>query len=315
MSLSLITRWIASCLLLACVTDAFAETYETLDGKVLNGPPISITRDGVAFRDATGSQGERVGYTNLTQASIQELLKNPKAKKFAEPFLEMSIDSTNSNRPPIEIKPFERLERPDPQGGVLKLASSSFGLVFLLLLVVANLYSAYEVGIFRNYNPWMVLGISLVLPVLTQIVFLCLPTYVPKSVSEPVDATASHVPTFATSGGAPSAERQAAAAAAASSAAAGAEAGGGLPVYKRGEFTFNKRFFETKLPGFFGIRPSDAEKGLVFEIKTNKGNLVCNRVVRATAAEVCLQVMRASSVEEVNVPFTDVLEITIKSRS
>lgn len=312
MSFSLITRWIASCFLLAGLMDASAETYETLDGKVHNGPPISITRDGVAFRDATGSQGERVGYTNLTQASIQELLKNPKAKKFAEPFLEMTIDSTNSNRQPIEVKPFERLDRPDPQGGLFKLGSSSFGMVFLLLLLIANLYSAYEVGIFRNYNPWMVLGISVVLPVLTQIVFLCLPTYVPKSVSEHVDATAAHVPTFATAGGAPGAERQAAAAAAA---VAAAEAGTSLPVYKRGEFTFNKRFFETKLPGFFGVRPSDAEKGLVCEVKTNKGAMICNRIVRASAADVCLQVMRNSSLEEVTVPFTDISEITIKPRS
>lgn len=312
MSFSPILRWITSGLLFAGLTSAFAETYETLDGKLLNGPPLSITRDGVAFRDASGSQGERVGYTNLTQAAIQELLKNPKARKFAEPFLEMPIDSTNSNRQPIELKPFDRLERPDSQGGLSKLGSSSFGVIFLLLLVLANLYSAYEVGIFRNYNPWMVLGISVILPVVTQIGFLCMPTHVPKSVSEHVDATAAHVPTFTTTGGSPGAERQAAAAAAI---AASPTAVAGLPVYKRGEFTFNKRFFETKLPGFFGLRPSEAEKGLVCEVKTVKGTLICNRVVRATAAEACLQILSGSSIEEVNVPFTDIVEITIKQLS
>ena len=88
-----------------------------------------------------------------------------------------------------------------------------------------------------------------------------------------------------------------------------------MPVYKRGEFTFNKRFFETKLPGFFGIRPSDAEKGLVCEVKTNKGTLICNRVVRAMPAEAFLQVLRNSSTEEVSVPFADIVEIAIKQRS
>lgn len=314
MSFSLLTRWVASLLLVAGIVELSAETYETLDGKTLQGPPISITRDGVAFRDASGSQGERVGYTNLTQASIQELIKNPKAKKFAEPFLEISIEAGNTNRPVFEVKPFERLDRPDPQGGIGKLGTSSIGMVFLLLLLIGNLYSAYEVGVFRNYNPWMVLGISVVAPVLTQIIFLCLPTYVPKSAEEHVDATAAHVPTFASAGGAPGA----AAAAAASQAAAEAAVGTGptgLPIYKRGEYTFNKRFFETKMSGFFGIRPSDAEKGLVCDIQTNKGHLTCNRVVRVTPAEVCLQVMRNSTIEEVNVVFTDILQIEIKQRS
>ncbi len=308
-SFSPFIRWFA-CLVFLAGTIAFsADTYELLDGRVLTGPPQSITKDGVVFKESS----DRIGYTNLSQTALQELLKNPRAKKFAEPFLEMPLDGTNANRVSIEIRDFERIQRPDPNGGLKNLMSSGLGLFLVGLLMVANLYAGYEVGVFRNYSPWMVMGISLVLPVVTQIIFLCLPTYVPKVETTVVDATGEFVPDFAVVGS------NAPAAAAAAAAAAGGGAGGaasapGLPTYKRGEFTFNKRFFETKMAGFFGVRPTDAEKGLVFEVKANRGHLLCNRVVRVTPAEVCFQVLRGTSVEEVSLPFTDVMEIEIKQR-
>lgn len=299
---------------ITAVTPAIAaDNYELLDGKVISGAPISFTKDGVAFREASGDQGTRIGYTNLTQQALQELSKNPKGKRFIEPFLEAPLEaSALKGRTAFELKPHEMLDRPDRSGGLGKLASSGVGWLFILLLFAANLYSAYEVGIFRNYSPYMVMGIAFVLPVATQAVFLCLPTYVPKVEDEVVDATAAHVPSFS----APGSNQAAAAAAttAAAQAAGGAEPAG-LPRYKRGEFTFNKRFFETKLSGFFGVRPSDAEKGLVFNVRSNRGALLCNKVVRVTPAEATLQVVRGGTIEEVGLPFTEILEIEIQQRA
>jgi len=299
---------VACILILAATPARAADSYELLDGQVINGPPASFTKDGVAFREASGDQGPRIGYTNLTQAALQELAKNPKGKRHVEPFLEEPlVASAMKGRPAYELKPHEKIDRPDPKGGLSSMAGSGLGVLLLLLLYAANLFSAYEVGVFRNYSPWMVLGISFVLPVITQIVFLCLPTYVPKAAGEVVDATGAFVPGFAVTG-----SNQPAAQAAAAIQAAEAAA---FPRYKRGEFTFNKRFFETKLSGFFGIRPSDAEKGLVFSAKTSKGQLVCNRVVRVTPGEAVLQVLRGPTMEEVGVPYADFVEIEIQQRA
>src|SRR6185295_3003756 len=38
-------------------------------------------------------------------------------------------------------------------------------------------------------------------------------------------------------------------------------------VYERGQFIFNRRFFETKFSGFFGVVPRGAEKEMVIVIK------------------------------------------------
>ena len=292
-----------------------AESYELLDGNVITGPPVSFTKDGVAFREPSGDQGPRLGFTNFTQQALQELSKNPKGKRHVEPFLEAPIDASSvKGRPAYELKSYPKLKRPDPQGGLGKLMASGLGVVMVLFLVIANLYSAYEIGIFRNYSPFMVLGISVILPVITQIVFLCLPTHVPKASEHVVDATGAHVPGFSAPGSNQAANQAAAAAASAAGGHGPAEAAA-LPRYKRGEFTFNKRFFETKMSGFFGVRPSDVEKGLVFSVKTNKAQLPCNRVVRVTPAEVCLQVLRTNTIEELNVPFADIVEIEIKHRA
>lgn len=307
---------LACLILVSGLSSAFAQSFKLLDGQSVDGAPMSFTKDGVAFRDSSGNQGNRIGYTNFTQQALQDLLKNPKAKKaFIEPFLEVVVEESTNRvmRTKYELKPFERLERPDTKGGLGQLAGSSVGLFFLALLFAANLYSAYEVGIFRNYSPYMVLGIAFVAPVLTQIIFLCLPTYVPKHAAEEVDATGAHIPTFTTAGGAPGTQTSSAQSSGGHSGAAAAAPG--LPVYKRGEFTFNKRFFETKLSGFFGIRPTDAEKGLVFHIKSNKGQLLCNRVVRVSPADVTVQVLRGTTIEELGVPFTDVIEIEIRQNS
>ncbi|HAM73731.1 MAG TPA: hypothetical protein DCM86_19015 [Verrucomicrobiales bacterium] len=299
-------------MLLVGLLAATAETYELLDGQVMTGPPVSITKDGVAFRDSTGSQGARVGYTNLTQEALRELQKNPKAKKFVADFIEAPLDSTNKNRVAFELKPFERLEKPDAKSGLGGLAKSGLGFLILALLFAANLYSAYEVGIFRNYSPYMVAGISVILPIITQIVFVCLPTYVPKSEDHAANATSEHVPGFTTAGGAGGAHQEASPAAAA---AGGPAAPAALPHYKRGEFTFNKRFFETKMGGFYGVRAADAEKGYGFDLKSNRGVLTCSRIIRINPSEICLQVQRGATMEEVSLPFTEIIEIEIKKRA
>ncbi len=42
-------------------------------------------------------------------------------------------------------------------------------------------------------------------------------------------------------------------------------------IYQRGQFTFNRRFIETKFPGFFGVVRRDADKDMVLIIKSSRG--------------------------------------------
>ena len=51
-------------------------------------------------------------------------------------------------------------------------------------------------------------------------------------------------------------------------------------TYQRGQFTFNRRFFETKFPGFFGVVRRDSEKDLVLVVKSARGLYVGQRIAR-----------------------------------
>jgi hypothetical protein len=299
----------------AATSIVWAQRFELLDGQVLNGPPVAITKDGVNFRDPANDGTIKVPWTNLTQNALKELEKNPRAKKLVEPYLEIPLDAKDGAKPVIEVRDFERLQPPNPAWGLGKMFSSGLGWFFVVLLFSANLYAAYEIGIFRNYPPLLVCGLAAVLPVVIPAIFICLPTRIPPA-DEPAPevVAAAEAPLIMPS-------QQRAAAAAAAAAAQGAPdpsqqvATSENPSFKRGEFTFNKRFFETKMQGFFGINPSDTAKGLIFEVKTSNAIYLCNRIVNALPNELRLQVVNQQTIEEVGVPYNDVLEVQIKAAS
>ena len=82
-----------------------------------------------------------------------------------------------------------------------------------------------------------------------------------------------------------------------SGAVRGGEATPALPastVYQRGQFTFNRRFFETKFPGFFGVVRRDADRDMVLVIKSARGEYVGQRISRIAANDFHLQVQRGA---------------------
>ena len=85
-------------------------------------------------------------------------------------------------------------------------------------------------------------------------------------------------------------------------------------TYQRGQFTFNRRFFETKFPAFFGVVRRDAEKDLVLVIKSSRGEYAGQRISRIAANDLHLQVQRGHATEEVLVPFTEIQEIRLKHK-
>ena len=78
---------------------------------------------------------------------------------------------------------------------------------------------------------------------------------------------------------------------------------------------FNRRFFETKFSGFFGIVRPEADKDKVLQVKTARTLFVAERISRITASEVHFEVLRGGSRQEVMVPFAEIQEIKLKQKN
>jgi hypothetical protein len=215
----------------------------------------------------------------------------------------------------VVIKPPPRLERP-PNGSLLgALFHSSVGIFALLLIYAANLYAAYEIAVVRAYAPPMVCGIAAVAPFIGPVIFLCLPTRMDKPALETVEA--EPLPEAA---GDHASMADAPAGAAHSSlhiARPDAAATGSLPatqVFQRGQFTFNRRFLETKFSGFFGLIRRDAEKDLLLLIKSARGEYTVNRITRIAANDMHVEIRKGAATSEIQVPFAEIQEIQLKHK-
>ena len=96
--------------------------------------------------------------------------------------------------------------------------------------------------------------------------------------------------------------------------AAPAAAAAEIQTFKRGQFTFNRRFIETKFSGFFGMVRRDAEKNLVLVIKSARGEFIVTRISRIATNDLHADVHRGGASQEVQIPFSEILEIQIKPR-
>jgi hypothetical protein len=304
---------------------AAAATFQLNSGESIDGEPVSFNQQGVVIKKPDGNFAPRVGWTNLTQSTLKQLISNPKAKPFVEPFIEPDdVDPTGRDKKAaIEIKPKipDRLERPDPNAGFGALFASTITLLGFILIYAANIYAGYEVGVFRNYHPGLTCGVAAVVPILGPIVFACLPTRIQKSHDElAAEAMAAHKAAQAAheaalaAANAPSPEELAALEAAAVAAAAAAEAAAGpqIVAYTRGQTTFNRRFFETKFAGFLRLVPGEAEKDKVIYIKSARGEHVGPRLSRIQPNELFLQVRDGGATADVMIPFNEIYEVQVR---
>jgi hypothetical protein len=273
----------------------------------------------MAVKKPDGSYSEKVGWTNFTQAALKKLAGVAKAQPFIEPFLEPDEpESSKKAAPEITLKPVPRLQRPNPRAGFGAIFSSPLSVILMLILYVANLYAGYEVSLFRNYPPGWVCGLAAIVPLFGPILFLCLPTrlQVHSQVEEPdPGAPEEAAPVWDASADPahPSAEGAISAAPAASAATAAPR----LPppvVFQRGQTTFNRRFFETKLSGFLRIVPSEAEKDMVIRIRSARGEHTGNRISRIMPNELFLQVTKGGASADVVIPFTEIQEVQIRHK-
>ncbi|HUD48104.1 MAG TPA: hypothetical protein VMR33_14825 [Candidatus Baltobacteraceae bacterium] len=318
------------CALVIAAGAAAAATYKLADGSEITGDPISVTETGVVFEKPDGTDSERLSWDKLTPEALKELYaqdKSPHDRALLQPLVENLPEDTVKVKE-LAVKPVETPARPTQHLGVFAIFGSSVGWMIVLILYGATIYAAYEVALFRRQPVSTVCGLAAVpfFGVLSPIVFIAMPTKAPPPQMEET------APAAPAEEGAPAPEPAAYASRAAASpnrapigmpgAAAAAEAEAVPPasafpepvVFARGEYTFNRRFFETKFPGFFRAIRTEAEKDLVLLLKTSRGDFVGRRITRITPNELYLQVFNKDVTADEMIPFIEVMEVQIRHK-
>ena len=298
------------------LASSYALTFEYADGTKVEGEIVQGKPESLKIRVDAGKY-EDIAWDKLSQATLKELAGDPKLRleNFIQPYLEVP-DDERIKKTEVVIKEVPRLERPVKGSLLGAMFSSSVGLMVMLLLYTANLYAAYEVATVRAYPPAMVCGIAAVAPLVGPVVFLCLPTKLKSSEKlehevapeEATDSSPLAPESGATSETAPGGLHLAHAQPEGPAAQTPPE------IFKRGQFTFNRRFIETKFSGFFGMVRREADKDKILLIKTARGEYIATRISRIAANDMHVDVHRGHASQEVQIPFLEIQEIQLKHK-
>jgi hypothetical protein len=315
---------------------AHADTFQLTDGKTITGEPLTSTADETGMKIRTGDgEYQQVPWTSFSQDDLKKFQADDPKKlaPLVEPFIEIS-QAEKIKKTEVEIKPVPRLDRPASRSLFGAMFSTGVGAFVLLLLYAANLYAAFEVSVFRARPAALVCGVSAILPLIGPIIFLSMPTLMEPGAQEtdmdvptgaPQAAGAAHAAPSHGATASPPADSDPLAPEAGHAPTAGGlhiahteqAAASSLPEtqkFARGAFTFNRRFFETKFPGFFGVVKRDADKDLVLIVKAARGEYTGTRITRITGNDFHLEVHKGGASEEVLIPFTEIKEVQLKHK-
>ena len=311
--------------LATCLTGlASAETFQLDDGQVVTGEVVSPDEKGVRIRlpgggfaeikQQDGSRTQVIPWTKFSQEDLKLLATNPKTAKFAEPFIQAPSEK-KTERPEIILNPVPRLLRPESCSLLKALFSSSVGLALVFALYLANVYAGFEIAIYREQPPLLACGLAAAVPIVGPILFFCLPK---RLVAEP---DAAHLESQAvpeqpiTSDQKPPEEHHEASLKLVTSEDSETAQIPPTKIFSRGEFMFNRRFFETRFPGFFGIVRREADRDMVLIIKSARGQYVVQRITRISANDMHIQVASGPASQEVMIPFVEISEVIYKHKS
>jgi hypothetical protein len=326
------------CLILALIVFAIsaerlrADSYQLSTGETLNGEvlPTSANDAGVQVKVGEGEY-KKVPWDGFSQQDLRKFRENPKLEPFVEPFIVITPEE-RVKKTEVVIKPPPRLPHPAAQSLFGAMFSSGLGLFLLLVVYGATIYAGYEVAIFRAQPVPLVAGLSAIplLGALAPIIFLAMPTRL--QAAEPTwQASAAAAPPPETTPetvnpmqGEPTQQpaglRLADTAAHETQSAHGAtpaQAKPSLPAtqtFQRGQFTFNRRFIETKFAGFFGVVRHGGDKDMVLVVKAARGQYTCNRISRIAANDFHVEVQHGNASEEIMIPFQEIKEIQLKHK-
>ncbi len=289
-----------------------AGTFPLTDGGSVSGDVVKYDDTGVLIRTPEDA------YTNLTwtmfsQDALKQLAQNPKIKPFVSPFVVPPAQPRT--REQITIRAVSRLEEPPKASLFGALFSSSVGLMVMFLIYGANLFAAMEIAVFRARPIGMVMGVAAVLPVLGPIIFLSLPTQ-GGPVAEPAAEAEAETKPAPVAAAAPTLVQPPGGIHLASSSwqQAPSTEKAATQVFQRGQFMFNRRFFETKFPNFFSQIRREADKDMVLLVKTPRGQYEVNRITRIAANDLHFEVVHGAARQEVMVPFGEIQEVQLKHK-
>jgi hypothetical protein len=295
-----------------------AGDYPLTDGQTVIGEPISYSETGLIIRQSDGIVSTRIPWTKFTQSALTALAaeaKAPKDKAYVEPFIE-EVAEKEAKKKEIVIKQVELPVRPTGDIGFGAGFSSPLFVTILIILYFANIYGAFEIAFFKNQPAWMVCGMAAVAPVVGPLVFLCIPGRRDAMALTTMEAPAPFVEEVVAAGDSTRSTGN-------TTLESGENAAESVPatptfpdpiIFRRGEFSFNRRFFETKLAGFFRLVPGEAEKDLVVAINSLRGNFVGKRITRVTQEQLYLQVFKEEATHDEMIPFTEVNEVIIRHK-
>jgi len=323
-----------------------ADTYSLADGSTLTGDIVTFTDAGIIFRTGDDKYTDKMPWTKFSQEGLQQLAQNPKIRPLVEPFMELPPVTRPQPADDIEVHAVAHLDLPARQSLLGAMASSSVGIFLLLMAYLANLYAAFEIAVCRARPIPVVMGVSAVLPIIGPAIFFSLPTLqLPSELDKPMGAEGEAAAAAETAASQPPPASGAAAAAAApassgqprpaapsrteepadpeysdiqvsiSPAAAAPKEAPVSQVFKRGQFTFNRRFFEMKFAGFLQPTRSEADKKLDLIIKIPQRELVVQRISRIGTGDLDCEVLQDGQPQVVPVPFGDIQEITLKTKT
>lgn len=292
------------------------------DGTTLAGDIVSFNDAGIILRTADDKYTDRLPWLKFSQGALLMLYtnaQNAKVRPYVAPFiLPPAPAAAQKPKPAVKINEVSRLEPPDSAPVFGALFSSPVVLVALLLIYAANLYAGYEIARYRSRPAGLVMGVSAVAPIAGPIIFLSMiPRAAAEETAEPVEAVApapaeQEPHRFAVPGAPPPEEIHIAA-------ASWQPAGGDKPrveaqVFQRGQFMFNRRFFETRFPGFFGSIRGDDDRHKEMVIKATKGEFVVERVTRIGPNDAHFEVVKDGVHQEVIIPFADMQEVRVHQK-
>lgn len=298
--------------------------FKLTDGSTLEGEigKFSFTKDGLMVRLPNGKYSARVRWTNVTKESLEQLAEVKDALPFIESLLEppeeVRFEAEEKAREAarmIKINPVPtRPERPVAPSRFSALFVSPVTLVLLLLIWGGSLYASYEIAIFKNRPVALVMPIAAVFPVVGPLVFFCMPAAPVKSAEElEAEAAAIMQEGEMVEEGAEIAQEQQTAVE--TEPTAPTEPQYPPPqIFKRGQFIFNRRFFETKFAAFFRPVLGEEEKNMVIIIRSARGEYLGHRFSKAEANHVFLQIYKGNASEEVMLPYVEINEIIIKHK-
>lgn len=294
------------------VTMAGALTFELTDGTKLEGDIVLGKPDSLQIR-MEGNKYEKIEWSKFSQATLTELKNDKKLAAFVEPYIEIPLDE-KIKKTEVVIKEVPRVPRPAKSSVIGGLFSSSVGIFCLLLLYAANVYAGYEIALIRAYPPALVCGIAAIAPVIGPIIFLSIPTKMPASEEEQVAET--QIPgEHSASYGAPAAPHTSSHQEASAESVPVAQALPQTQVFKRGQFTFNRRFIETKFAPFFAIDRKEADRDLDLIIKSVRGEFLVTRIADIGASDMRVDASSGGANQQTQIAFAEIQEMQIKHKN